>query len=261
MPPELPPYPHTPTGFASARDPRSRWAAAALALALVAGMGWLMVTLGLVTLPTGPPAAHLLAVDMRTAQASGGHSPRPQPRHQSARPAQVAPQPTPPTAPRAVPNAPPAASFIHLSGQEFATADIGKMARPNASQSGDGADSTGAATYGPGEGPGGAHLYRAEWYRHPTDAQVDAYIQRAAPSGAWAEIACRTAEHHHVEDCEELDESPPGSGLSRALRNAAWQFLVRAPRINDHEQIGIWVRIRFDFVGHEAPDKAPPPGP
>ena len=259
MPPELSPY--APTGFAAGRDPRSRIVAGAGSAVLVALMLWLMIEMGLVTLPAGPMLARLVAMDIRQPQQqeSGGHSPKPQPQHQSARPATVTPQPNHPTTPHPVPNAQPAHSFIHLSQQEFASADIGKMSNPNSNQSGDGDNNSGASTYGPGEGPGGAHLFRAEWYREPRDAQIDPYIQRAAPSGSWAEIACRTAENHKVEDCQELDESPPGSGLARGLRNAAWQFLVRAPRLNGHEQMGVWVRIRFDFITRKARETDLPP--
>lgn len=109
-----------------------------------------------------------------------------------------------------------------------------------------GADS--AQVAGPGEGPGGQRLYNADWYREPTDAELGFYLKRGAPAGAWAMIACRTVEKYHVEDCRSLGESPVGSGLANAIRQAAWQFLVIPPRIGGRAMIGTWVRIRIDFT-------------
>jgi protein TonB len=176
-----------------------------------------------------------------------GHQAREKAKAHAAAPSRqpLAPQLTPPVVPP--PPVPPhsALNLIPMSRAEMAAADIARIARP---QDGGGASGDSKTAYGPGEGPGGAHLYNAEWYREPSHAQIAGYLPRGAPPGSWAMIACRTIEHYHVDNCQQLDESPPGSGLARALRDAAWQFLVRPPRLNGHPQVGSWVRIRFDFT-------------
>ena len=141
--------------------------------------------------------------------------------------------------------------FIRMSRDDLAKADISQI-KPAASGGGGNASGAGAGSgnaKGAGEGPGGAQLYNAEWYREPTRAELSPYMSaaRGAAAGEWAMIACRTVERFHVEDCRELDENPRGSGLARALRQAAWQFLVRPPRVDGKPQLGAWVRIRFDF--------------
>ncbi|MCJ2179409.1 hypothetical protein [Novosphingobium album (ex Hu et al. 2023)] len=136
----------------------------------------------------------------------------------------------------------PAFTFLKLSSADMAAADIGGMR-----SSGDSAPSGGGAVYGPGEGPGGAILYNADWYRKPTDAQLGGYLPATAPREGWGMIACQTLEHYKVDNCQILGESPRGSGFGRAVLNAAWQFQVVPPRINGKPQLGTWVRIRIDY--------------
>lgn len=103
------------------------------------------------------------------------------------------------------------------------------------------------AVSGPGGGPSGETLYQAEWQREPTNAELNYYIPKGAPRNSWAVIACRTVERFRVDDCVALGESPAGSRLGEAIRQAAWQFRVLPPRINGRAQIGTWVRIRISF--------------
>ena len=135
----------------------------------------------------------------------------------------------------------------------MAAADIGHMGAQSGASS---ADSN--KTYGPGEGPGGAHLYPADWYREPGGDEIGPYLRNGVPPGSWATIACKTAPHYRVEDCEELGESPPGSGLSRALRLASWQFQVLPPRINGAAQMGVWVKIHWYWTAPHADADSPP---
>ena len=136
--------------------------------------------------------------------------------------------------------------FLTLSREQMASADIGKMAK---SASGNGAQGPGnSMAAGPGEGPGGVQLFQAEWYREPTDAELSPYMPANSTGNGWGMVACKTVDHYHVENCQTLGESPLGSGLARAVRMAAWQFLVLPPRINGKPQVGSWVRIRIDYT-------------
>jgi protein TonB len=158
-------------------------------------------------------------------------------------PVTVAAPKTPPPAVRQSP-----LKMMILTREEFAAADIAKLP----SHSGDSApgDNTGKDSGnadGDGQGPGGERLYNAEWYKRPTDAEMAFYLPHGGAPPGWGMIACRTIPNYRVEDCRELGESPGGSGLARAVRQAAWQFRVLPPRIGGRPMIGAWVSIRFDF--------------
>lgn len=166
-----------------------------------------------------------------------------------AEPAPVEPDPP---VPPPVPAPAPFPDILILDREQFAASDIGRRRGTGQGRADDGggadtgADS--AAVYGPGEGPGGERLYNAEWHREPSRAELAGYLPPGgAPPGSWALIACRTVERYEVENCRTLGESPAGSGLARAMRQAAWQFRVRPPRIGGRPQVGAWVRIRISF--------------
>jgi hypothetical protein len=142
--------------------------------------------------------------------------------------------------------------FIPLSSADFAASDIGKMKGPAKGSDNDGKGNDARTAYGPGEGPGGVRLYDAEWYRRPTDAQLSTYMPNKPGLEGWGLVACRTIADYHVEDCTILGESPRGSGFGRAVQNAAWQFLVRPPRIDNKPQVGEWVRIRITYSSRGA---------
>ena len=136
-------------------------------------------------------------------------------------------------------------ALVQVSRADMATWDISKL--KSATGGGAGGAGTGKL-YGPGEAPGVGKLYNAQWYREPTHAELATYLPQGSGAASWGEIACRTVDNYHVDNCQELGESTPGSGLARALRRASWQFLVRPPRIDGKPLIGSWVRIHFTFT-------------
>lgn len=227
-----------------------------LAVAVCALIVLMLISMGFLEPGPGNAAGKLTAINFRPQAAERAEKKR------AAAPARktvqhqqvVRPQPKPQILPRPQPELP--LPFIKMTRQEFAAADIAELGRRRPDAIGE----TGAGS-GPaqarGEGPGGARLYNAEWYRKPSDAELGTYLPRRDVTGGWAMIACKTQERFHVEDCRELGESPPGSGLARALRLASWQFLVRPPRVDGKPMIGVWVRIRIDFTrakNEAAPD-------
>jgi len=172
-------------------------------------------------------------------------------------------KPTPVTPPRPVPPPPriklptPPADhslpMIILTPRDLASADIAKLGSkgvPSPAQEGDDAQ----LADGPGDServgtaPNGQPLYAAQWYREPTDRELSGYLPPRMPdSGGWGLVACKTIARYHVDDCVELGNSPPGSHLASAVRQAAWQFLVRPPRKGGRDMVGEWVRIRIDY--------------
>jgi len=133
-----------------------------------------------------------------------------------------------------------------MSHDDFAAANIARFGN-HAGESGNGKSR--GSTYGPGEGPGGSQVYGADWYEEPSPGLLAPYLPSGGiPPGAWATIQCQTLPHYRVENCMALSESPPGSGLKTALRRAAAGFLVRPPTIDGKPMIGVWVRIRFNWI-------------
>lgn len=177
------------------------------------------------------------------------------PEEVAAKPAVIPPQrPVPPAAPKVqVPSAI-WSQVVPITGKDFAAADIARFpSRPapgigeskigEGSSSADSGDSPAA-----GKGPNGETLYNAEWYRRPTRAELAFYLPKGTTPVGWGIIACQTAANFRVENCSEIAQSPSGSGLARAVREAAWQFRVLPPRIGGRPQVGAWVRIRIDYT-------------
>ena len=143
--------------------------------------------------------------------------------------------------------------LLVVSKEVYAASDIAKLGHPSPAP---GAAATGELAQGsaPGDsarvgtGPNGEPLYAAEWYREPTHQELSTYLPERMPDGGgWGLVACRTVANYHVDDCVELGNGPLGSHLARSVRQAAWQFLVRPPRVGGRPQVGEWVRIRIDY--------------
>lgn len=156
------------------------------------------------------------------------------------------PPPTPPPTPRGE------LPFIVMTREEVRAAQIANMksspsepaAAPAASSGSSHSDDTPIV----GKGPNGEPLYAAEWYRRPRQAELETYLPRSWARGGSGLIACRTVARYHVEDCKILGESPRGSGYGYAVQRAAFQFLVRPPRVGGKELVGTWVSIRIDYT-------------
>ena len=224
------------------RRPSRGQRALVIALTLLAELAFLTILLGLSpdVAPKPERGAAPVTIDLTPDTPAKRTVARPRPAAARARAAPVVPRP--PAAPVRIPLA--KSPLVTMSNADLASADISKLG--SAAGSAQASADSGAAS-GLGEGPGGARLYKAEWVVEPSHAQLAGYLPDGAPEGSWALIACQTVEHYHVENCEQIGEGPRGSGLARAMRLAAWQFLVRPPRIDGKAMVGAWVKIRIDF--------------
>jgi len=166
------------------------------------------------------------------------------------------------------PPVPPAArspsTVIWLSRREYNARDITDKSgnAPAAAGQGNGQSDRPDSALAGGRGPHGEPLYAAEWYREPTDRELSPYIsERARGRGGWGVIACRTAANYRVEDCQEIDDSPRGSGYAGAVRQASFQFRVRPPRVGGKPLVGSWVRIMITYSVRETVGDGGRPGP
>lgn len=227
-----------------------RVASAALATAIALGIVILLLRLGFLPPrePRAPTEPNTFTLSPEP-PAAGARTPVT--RAATARPRAAAPKPRPPVATvvtPAAPSVPPPPNMIVLDAKQFAASDITRRGTAPG-QGEDEGDTDTASTYGPGAGPGGARLFKAEWHVEPSDSQLRPYMPPGnTPTGAWAMIACKTIDRYEVENCRTLGEYPLGSGLAKGMRQAAWQFRVRPPRIGGKPVMGAWVSIRIDFT-------------
>ncbi len=208
--------------------------------------------------PTSPIIVRLMPEGSASAESTDTEEAESDP-VSSAAPAPVAPPATP--IPAEVPPLPSSSliwsQVIPMTRQQLAAADIARMpaasapARGEGDGGGDRAHASGDAA-GIGRGPNGELLYNAQWHRRPTPAELAFYLPRGTPAIGWGMIACQTVPDYRVDNCQEIDQSPAGSGLASAVRQAAWQFRVLPPRIGGRRLVGAWVLIRIDYTAKGA---------
>ena len=217
----------------------------ALALTINIGLLLILMTIGVIP-PSAQQTMRGIVVDLIPEQKSAAPTITQAHKEQKRQVQQDRPVPKPPpiilpVKPTIAPPPQPSTKttpWLEMSKEEMAASDISKLP---AAGSGGGGDSEVV-----GRGPNGEALYAAEWAREPTDAELAGYLPRNAPEG-YGLIACKTIADNRVDDCVELENSPPGSHLASAVRQAAWQFHVRPPRKGGRALIGSWVRIRIDY--------------
>ena len=198
----------------------------------------MLIALGVVTLPTKPPSK-AMTIDLlpESRSASAERTAATQKPASSTRPV---PKPPPIVLPVKPTITPPQTAktqpWVEMSKDELAAADLSNLPAAGAGGAGD--------SEVVGRGPNGDPLYAAEWAREPTNAEIDGYWPHNV--SGWGLVACKTLPNDRVDDCVELDQSPRGSHLASAVRQAAWQFRVRPPRKGGRAMIGAWVRILIE---------------
>jgi len=218
-----------------------------LALAINVALLVALMTLGVIPPPSAQKTLRGIVVDLIPEARSEAPEPSREVQPQQREVAADRPVPNPPPivlpakptiAPPAQPSEKPS-PWIEMSKDEMAASDIGNLPKTASGSAGD--------SEVVGRGPNGEALYAAEWAREPSNAELAGYLPRNAPEG-FGLIACKTVSGNRVEDCIELDQSPRGSHLASAVRQAAWQFRVRPPRKGGRPLIGSWVQIRIDYL-------------
>lgn len=241
------------------RSPRQRATSLLLTVLVHLLLLWLLLTLA-PQIVRRPPNTSMSSFDVA---AEGDRQDAPAPaaraeRRAAERAETVRQPPPPPPPPPSVAVEQPGAitlpsEIMSLSRSDYTASNVAGMPRTaRGAETGDKAES-GAGDAGEavasGGGGAGERMYDVDWYRRPTSAELAFYLpKRAGPITGWGLIACRTASGYRVEDCRELDQYPAGSGLSRAVRQAAWQFRVLPPRRGSTPILGAWVRIRIEYT-------------
>jgi protein TonB len=224
---------------------RRRASSFALALAINVGLLLVLMTLGVIPPPSGKTMRGIV-VDLipENRSASPTQSTKAEAHRQHVESNRPVPKPPPvvlPVKPTiALPPKPSTKSqpWIEMSSQDMTASDISKLPSVGSGSAGDSEVA--------GHGPNGETLYAAEWAREPTNAELSGYLPHDPPDG-WGEIACKSIPGDRVDDCIEIGQSPRGSHLASAVRQAAWQFHVRPPRRNGRPMIGQWILIHIDY--------------
>ena len=219
--------------------------ASGLALAVAVNLALLLMLLTLNRLaPEAKKESEALIVDMMPESHSTAGPQKTQPVQKPAPRSETRPVKSPrivlPAKPTITvpPTSPKPAPFIEMSSAEMAASDLSNLPKGGSGSEGD--------SEVVGKGPHGEVLYAAEWARRPTHAELAGYLPTNAPEGSGV-IACKTIPGDRVDDCIEVANDPPGSHLASAVRQAAWQFRVRPPRVNGRPLIGSWVEIEIFY--------------